>query len=762
MKETKTNVPAPKAKADKSPAKTKKQEKTVEYKKIPKLYRKEYTEKKLNKKIYNKIYIAEDKEFVQSFIKPVEKNKKDEQLYSVPKDIAVKKSEAARLKAIAKEVKKQKSRIRWASLIAVVAVFAALIITISLTKNKIVRNVITNTCESIFEAKCDIGSVDLRFLDSSFKLYKLEVANKDEPMKNLFQIDSIIFDFDLLQLLKARFVADELSINGFATNTDRTYSGDISAKLQAKIEKKKAKKAAKAAKKTEDSAFMKALKAKSNNAMDTLKSSINGVFDQYNPKNVIEDCYAQLQLPEVSKTVEEETKALVEKYKAMPDKLKQEVESVKATAEKISALDIDKIKSDPVKIKEAIETINTAKTETDRLKRDTDAAVNDIKADASKAKGLSDKLQSAIKHDSDLASQAVGKYTSLTMEDGKNFISDTFDNIGYDYLGKYYPYAKQGVDYLINAKNNNKPKEKKEKKKSILKSTVVQRAPGRTVFYKADTCPKFWIKKAAGSGTNFSFNALNITNDMDKTGKPATANVTLTLKEIDHKANLAVDTRSTSTEPLIYANYNCDKLPFTYPASKFGDAPGIPGVDSAVSNLDFIFRIYEDEGFDISGNGKFTQVALSTNPFEPEFASKIYINTLANIKQMEIGLTAGYTASNGLLLKATSDIDKQFMAALSKELTAQLVQLTNQATEELTKKINELSGGALGELATFDSMNGEINSFADYANALEKQLDNKKKEAEKALTGAAEQKINDAKDSAKDAIKSGIGNLLKK
>ena len=68
-----------------------------------------------------------------------------------------------------------------------------------------------------------------------------QVANKKEPMKNLFSVESMTFDFDMNQLLKARFVANELSVLGVDTNTDRKYSGDISAKRLAKIQKKKGK-----------------------------------------------------------------------------------------------------------------------------------------------------------------------------------------------------------------------------------------------------------------------------------------------------------------------------------------------------------------------------------------------------------------------------------------------------------------------------------------------------------------------------------------
>ena len=57
------------------------------------------------------------------------------------------------------------------------------------------------------------------------------------------------------------------------------------------------------------------------------------------------------------------------------------------------------------------------------------------------------------------------------------------------------------VDKLMQAKNNGKNKEKKKK------SYTIARDAGRNVLYKNDSAPKFWIKKAAGSGHAFAFDA---------------------------------------------------------------------------------------------------------------------------------------------------------------------------------------------------------------------------------------------------------------
>ena len=752
---------APKEKKPKAPKKQKapKELKTYSAKKLPKLFKKTYTQKQLDKKILGKLFIPEDKKYVAGLFKEAGKNKKDVALFAVPKDLMFEKKELNRLDTIALEIKQNKGRINFIPLIATVAAIAAVIVALTLTKNIIARKVITSTCESIFEAKCDIDYLNISFIKSSFNMKGWQVANKKEPMKNLFSVESITFDFDMNQLLKARFVANELSVLGVDTNTDRKYSGDISAKQLAKIQKKKEKQAKKKAKENEKSAFMVSLESKKDAAMGTLKDSVSGLFDQYNPEKIMKDCQEQLQTPAISKQVQEEAKALAEKYKSKPDEIKAKLETVQKSSEAITSLDVDSLQSNPTKIKEALETINSLKSNLDSLKNDADTALKDIQSDINGVGGLTTQLQNAITNDKGIVEAQINKFTSLNLDTGKNFISGTFDSIIYQLLGKYYPYYTKAVNMLMDAKNNKKDKPKKEKK-----TYTVNRADGRTVYYKNDAAPKFWIKKAAGSGPAFAFDATDLTNNMDLTGKPAVANISANFLNIDHNAKITVDTREASTAPLVLANYNCDKLSVSYPSSKFGDVPGLPGIDSSKTKLDFILKIFENDGFDLSGTGYFTELALSAPAFEPEFVSTIYMNTLAQIKAMKLGVEAGFTQTAGINLNLNTDVDKQFMNAFTAEMSNQLGAIKEKVEAQLMEKINEYTNGALGEVNNFNSISEKLTGYQKNIDEIYAKVDAKKKELEDATTGkakkAADDAVNNAKDKATDAAKSKLKGLF--
>ncbi len=735
-------------KADEKSKKITKIKKTAKTKKIkvPSLFKKKYTQKSLDKKIYKRIFIADDKKFLQNYIKQVgTKTKKNEEipLYSIPRDIEITKKAQKQLVTIAKSIKKQKSGFKFGPLIAVVAFIFAVGITVTLTKNLVCRKIITSTCESIFEAKCDIGYLNLKFLDSSFTIKNFEVANKKDPMKDLFSIENLNLDFDFPQLLKAHFVIEDISVLGIETGKERTTSGDISAKRLAKIQKKKAKKAAKEAKKTENTGFMIALKDKVVNLTTT---EISSLFEQYNPQTIIENCYTQLETPKMSEDVKNQIAKINDEWKKTPETLTTKIDSVKTSVNAITNYDFSSIQNNSTKIKEALETINSAITEVNSLKEETTKVANNLKNQANEVSDLSKKLTDAITHDKNLAQDEISKITSFKLSDVKNIISGYFDKLGYSLLGKYYPYVYKAVNKLLEIKNSSSSSTKKTKTKIVAGT----RQSGRNVYFIGDTTPRFWLKNFRASGFGISANAVNVSSDQDALGKPAEANFTLSKNNIAHNAKLVVDTRRSSSAPLINADYNCSSFPINLPSSLFGGGQGVPTFD-ATSKFSANAKIYDAEGFTISGNGDFTNLKITAEAFEPEYAYNIYAGVLSKITSMTLGVTAGYKSSDGLIMNISTDANQKFANALVAEMQTQLASVKKSVEEQLSAKITELTGGALGEVSSFDDIKAKITNAQSSVDELSKQLEAKKQEATNLLTSKVDEVKNQATQKATEA-----------
>ncbi|MCF0241033.1 MAG: hypothetical protein HUK25_00250, partial [Treponema sp.] len=272
IKEVKKETPAKKTKAKKAP-------KMVLQSKLPGLLKKTYTEKKLEKKLLRHIYIPSDLELVKSVFETKE-DEKGNILYFVDRKKEIEKSKAGTLKKIIKQVKAQKPGIKIVSLVAVVVFIAAVGITITTFKNIVVKKIIVSSLQGIFHAETDIQKVDVQIFGSSLLIEKLEQTNKDNPVKNIFEIDRISLDFNLTDLLKGKFHAEELAVEGVALDTDRKKEGKVFPKKD-KAEKEK--------------------ENKLNLAMQNLSASavdkLTQMFAAYNPEKMISDIQSELKSP---------------------------------------------------------------------------------------------------------------------------------------------------------------------------------------------------------------------------------------------------------------------------------------------------------------------------------------------------------------------------------------------------------------------------------------------------------------------------------
>ena len=725
-------------------------------KKIPSLFRKKYTAKKLEKKIYKKLYVPDDKKYVKSLFTEVEKKgAKQIPIYAIPADKAeqLAKKDMKRLKLLAKQIKSQKGRVNFVPLIVTIAFIVAIPVCFSMFKNVIIKKALTVVCENIFEAKTDIEKVDFKFLDSSLKIKKVEIANKNDYMKNLVDIGSITIDFDLGQLLRKRFVADELSVLDVNTGTERTTSGELPPAKEKKIKKQKEK----AEKAASESKLGKALLDKKAVAADSLQKNITGLFNQFNPETLMQNYAAQLQTPAISTQVQEQIPQIVAKWQAKPAEVQKTVDELQKSVNEIMAFDFSSVQNNPLKIKEFIESLDSTYKNIDKVKNDANGVLNSFNADIAEADGLRKTVQNAVTHDMNFANSEINKIKSLNVSDGTKLISGMFENVACDVLGKYYPYAMKGVDYLLELKSKQASKPKTEKAKKEKKKYSVKRAPGRDIFYRQDKVPALWIKKMAGSGPNFFAQATDIASNQDIINKPAKIDFNMDLWNLQHTAKLVVDFRTETKEPLVRADYGLKNIPLNIPAEKFGEYPGVPSFDAKCA-VDAILKIFDDEGFEITGKGLLTDLKISTVPFEPEYASKIYSSVIGRINTVRASMTSGFTLSGGLNMALDSDADVQVINSIKKEMEAQLAGIKENLKAELTKRINEASGGALSQFGSLNDIKSKLTGSVGQANGYEKQLTQKRSEAEKQMKGKADEATKKATDSAKKEL----GNQLKK
>lgn len=713
-----------------------KKEKKVPAKKLPGLFKKKYSEEDFKKKVLKKIYIDSDKKLVEKqFTK--EKNAKGKTILLVDKTAQLSKADFIRCKAIAKDVKNQKGGIKLLPLFATIIFIAAIGITVTLFKNIVLQRAITLTMQGIFGAKTDVEKVDLQIFGASLEVDGLAQANKDSPMKNLFQIDKIHVDFNLTDLLRGKFHAENIEVSGVAIGTDREKSGEIIGNPKSKAEQLVEKEA------VENSENL------SNGASNRLKQ----MFENYNPEKMLSNVQNELKSPAVAKQISGEVQQKVEKWKNVPSEYEKSISNLTKSVNSLVKTDWGKI-NDPVKLKKALEDLNTTLVESDSLKDKLNSQTKSIKTDATLVSNYSSELQSAIKADSALVDSKIAEMRSLFSADGlKNIMMDAVKGMLYEKAGKFYPYINKAMDAALNSKGNVKsePKSDSKDKKKKAKNVSHARLPGRTVYYKKDTVPKLLIENVKASGYEYKTNELlfegsakDISSDQNMLGKPALINADFKVLGKPNSADITIDARENTKAPLVLAKYSGKGYPLSADAQVFALKSN--------SDINATLTAQKDGSFVVGGTLNLNVKEMTGMKFEPAKVSDLYGKTVAGIKNLSIGFNAGFDAEKGLVIEITN-MDKlasQLSTPVANALTGELNTIAKDAKNNITKVLNEKTGIATSSINQFTdiskALNGELNSVND----LQKQIKNKQAEITKQL---AKTGTNAAADAAKGALK---------
>ena len=724
--------------------------------KIPYIFDDDFSEKEFEKKLLSKIYVPADQQFVTDLYE-----KSEEGIYSLKKDLELSKQQQKKLKTIATQMKKQKGRIKLLPLIVTIAVIVLAVMTVITFKNRIVKKAMTVALESVFGAKCDISSVNLKILDSSLRVKEIAVANKDEPMKNLFELSDINIDFDLVQLLKGRFVMDEIIAEGIQVGTDREVSGELPNKKKDKKEELTEEEAAQVKPIQEQIADL--IKEKTGVSAE----GVTHMFAQYDPKTMVNDFYDQMQSPKIIQNLQPQAENLVSGWKTTAEQMDHDVKDFTEKAQVLVSTDINKI-NDPVVLKQLLENLNAVLTQADTIKTSVESAVTKVKDDANTINTITIDMKNAINADFAMVDTKVKQLSSLDISKAARLFSGDLDQPALQLISKYLPTAKMALDKIQEFQNSGSKEAKAEKTK---KKTATNRLAGRNVEYRKDTIPDFLIRNLSLSGKDvkrdfaLSGNIKNISNDCDKLDKPVEAFVKLNRNSVNTETLSAiVDMRKNRTQKAISASLtgsNYSFKDFTIPNME--NTAGIPFI-SGLANIKADLAFDTDLSFDLAGALDLTQAAIKVKPFEPEFAYSLYTRAVEPITQFVLSANAGYDPKTLLKLLINSDLDKKLSESMQVLFRQELTNAKNQIETLAKQEIERLSGPLEEQLSMFGDIKSLVNTDGDNYSINKKLVEERINEIRKKLTTQLtnSDQTNQVVDQLPDGVKDGVKDVLKK
>ncbi|MBO5608670.1 MAG: hypothetical protein J5930_12420 [Treponema sp.] len=706
-------------------------EKKVPFKKLPPLLRRSYTEKGFKRKVLKHIFIPEDRELIAGLFQKGLDPKKPDRL-SIPQDVLFTKKEVSRYKYIANEIKGQKkSRIKMIPLIAVASIIVGAVAAVVTFKNPLAKKGLISVFESIFKAKTDIASVDIRILDSSVTIRGLQVGNKNSVMKNLFEIDKIQADFNLVQLLRKKFVAENLEASGIAWNTDRTYSCYIPHDEE-----------------KNDSPFVREVKTRANNAIEDLKMQAYDLLGGSDVESIIANARSNIHTPEVTKQAISDTQALIEKWKEKPAELQVEVESFAASVKNLQTINVTSFNiqnpDDVAALRENLKKITSAIEQGKSLTNKVTQVVEEVKTDAVFVNDMVVNVAGTVKSDYDYI---VDRLTTITgtIANLDRLLLDALDTVGYNMLGEYYPYVEEAIAYAQQLKNNPKP----EKKKKTIETKWSKRMEG-TDFWYSQNYPSFLIQNVRAQGTGFDARITELTNNQDVRYIPTKGSITLDILNTVHKAEVTVDARTGTRNHLVAADYKGSGFNAAIDGTRFATKSGVPSIDgNAIISLS---GTADPTGFTAQGSLALDPVRLYSDGFPNDFVTKYYNIGLAAVTDLNMGFDVGYSKTDGLYLKLTGNYGTQFINALKASVLELGKDAKNAAIKRLEQELNNSNNEYVAKAKEFLGIEGDIDLQNMKLSDVQKILEKKRVEIENRLKEEANKAVTEAKKQAESFV----------
>ncbi len=655
-------------------------------KKAPKIFRKELSDKKFNKTVLKRINIKEDQAFLLSVFQ-----KKANGNYQLIDTLST--DQLKKLKSMAKAIKKNKGVIQRGKLSILLLIIGLLIIFNLFIRDKLLERAMEKSLQSVFHARVEIDHLNFALFKGQIAFQHLQVADKDRPFKNLFELGRTEISLDTLQLLKLKVIARNVECQEIRWNTDRKASGALElSQKEAPGEEQEPGAAAAGEKKGIPKLPLIDISTLLNEQINNLQS--------------------MAEIAEVKSQLAELNEKWPQRLKNSEEDLKKLIASVESISEiKVSGLnslkDIEKIRTDITQTEQSLKSVKAEAAEVNRL----------LSSDVSSIDNRIDRIQVSI--DSDLT--YLESLIDLSSGNLKSILSSIAAGYLQENLGRYYSYGLKAMSYAASLSEARKNREKKP---------AVKRG-GQDIPYPTTQYPKFLLQNMAlsiGSSQSARFLAAslqNLTSNPELINKPLTFSLTQKEKkrqlliegEIDSRSNRRHDfsLRMTAVDYPLYVREGLELLNIT--------------------SLKGFYTFRTDFTLDRDGTGhgqgvlEVSRVHLDTPDSRNIIAMAVY-DAVTSAQVITFKLNYEISRDNQMHLNITSNIDELIMAEISRKQNELKSHYRDRLKAELSERIeaelakNQSLYSALKVLQQNSNGNlSEVESYEQVVAAKKKEMD---------------------------------------
>jgi uncharacterized protein (TIGR03545 family) len=297
----------------------------------------------------------------------------------------------------------------------------------------------------IHGAQVDVKSLKVSFTAPSLEIKGIQVTDKEKPERNLVQLEQVKFSLLWDALLRAKFVSDEVAVNGLAIYSKRKSPGKILPPPPPPKASDRPGIVAKTAQFVKAEAILHAKEKFDGNALGSIADILGGSNVKEQLTEIRDELESEKYIKQLETDLKQKEEFFNQKIKSLPKK-----EEAQATLDKIKNLKLDK---NPL---EAAKQLKDLKQDIDRLKESIttlSSGVAEINKSLNELLAAPEKIQSLVEQDI----KKMQDLLAIPSLDTNDLAKGLFGRILVSKLGKYAPYFDKVRAYL--------PPKKSEKQK---------------------------------------------------------------------------------------------------------------------------------------------------------------------------------------------------------------------------------------------------------------------------------------------------------
>lgn len=690
-------------------------------KKLPKLFRKPIPDRKLNKKFFRRIHLESEAAFLKNKLK---KNAAGSWFLD-PSDFNA--DESKRLARLAKAIKKNRGLlVGWKATILLVAAVAVAGFNFFL-KDRLFEQAAESALQSVFGAKVELTGAEFSPIAGRISFDHLSVADRQEPMQNLFELGSSRLSVNTGLLLSRRLVIEEAAVGEIRFSTPRESSGALEPKD------------------SPTAADFEPAKEGKMPGLVTEAKELSLEVGQASADRLIEQYRSSLSSPPLIEGTSRRYEESRERWEQTTDTLEGQVDELRRDTETILDTDLDSLDT-AGEIKDYLQTLDRAKSQVRETRSEIRATRRDFESDTAYIEESAKAIDAAIEEDAEFLRESVGSFGG----DALDAVAASARPIIAERLGPLYEYGEKIVRIAgrMGSKSGDSESGASEKR------FADRRRRGSVVSFPLRDYPAFLLRQLTvttgpeGSEDFTSFEIRDLTNDQDTWGKPTVVGFATTPSPETIDSRLTVDTRE-EAERLLRGELSLADLPFSYD----GNIPGLSITEITASSFT---RIDLGIRSDLSGTGegRIELADLQVGFDEGRSpAAEALREILTDVDRTFFDFSFTFEDGTMTALEVSTDLDSILSDRVGDYLRGQAEEAAAQVEEALYDALGPELAKNSGLISDIRDAGGTILAQEDRTAAIESMIEKRRTEAEAKIQAEVDARTEELKDKAGETIK---------